>query len=220
MLSGIGRKSGPQSVQEGLRGRFSEVFDIDIVLGYKMAEFFDFCRYLTLYGYKADGFDGKLSSPEKLARNQVGNCWDQTELQREWFEKHDYEVRTYLLYYYIRDDFCPSHSILVFRGGARWYWFEPMFARNRKDSVDDWTSVEYAGIHEYESERELLADFRRVFALNGQKTGRLPKILEEKRWALYEYTKPKYGISDAEFYEHCREGRKIDFLSECGIIEQ
>lgn len=239
-MVGMVRKSGSQSVQESLEGRFANVFDIDIVLSYKMAEFFDFCQYLTFYGYKADGFEGRLSSPEELVRNHVGNCWDQTELQRRWFEAHGYEVKTYLLYYYIRDDFCPSHSILVFRGKGldgdlggngedlgsfiglkhvdspsslkegKWYWFEPMFSRNRDDAADDWPGVEYAGIHEYKSERELLADFRRVFGLNGQRTGKLPEKLEEKRWALYEYMKPEFGITDWEFYDHCRKGRKVE----------
>lgn len=238
-LGGIVRKSALLGAQEGLEGHFANVFDIDIVLGYKMAEFFDFCRYLTFYGYKADGFEGKLSAPEELVRNHVGNCWDQTELQREWFEKHGHEVKIYLLYYYVRDDLCPSHSILAFRGKSsdfggedgtkkglkqgfrdgfkegKWYWFEPMFGRSQGDSGDG-LGVEYAGIHEYDSERELLADFWRVFGLNGQRTGKLPEKLEKERWALYEYERPEYGISDVEFYNHCRMGRKIE-VGELGI---
>lgn len=193
-------KNGLVGALEALRGRFDRVFDIDIVLAYEFAVFFDFCRYLGYFGYKADGFAGRLQSPRELVRHHVGNCWDQTELQRWWFENRGYSVQTYLLYYYLTDDCCPSHSILAYRDGDEWCWFEPMFCG---------TAVEYCGVHRYVDEDELLKDLRRVFALNGQQTGRLPEELEEKRWALYEYTRPEYGVSDTEFYNHCREGRKL-----------
>ena len=200
--AGMASKNGLVGALEALRDRFRGVFDIDIVLGYEFAEFFDFCQYLGYFGYNAGGFAGKLQSPVELVQHHVGNCWDQTELQREWFEERGYDVRTYLLYYYLTDDCCPSHSILVYQDGDAWCWFEPMFCG---------TKVEYSGVHRYESEEELLQDLKRVFALNGQRTGMLPKKLEDERWALYEYTRPKYGISDEEFYNHCRTGRKCSF---------
>lgn len=180
---------------EILRERFEKVFDIDIVLGYDFWGFFDFCRYLCYFGYQANGFAGILQSPEELVKHHVGNCWDQTELQRMWFEKHNYEVKTYLLYYYLSDENCPSHSILIYEDTGIWFWFEPMFCG---------TEVEYSGVHKYGTEKELLDDFRRVFAKNGQKTGFLPRKLEKQKWNLYRYDCPKYGLSDTEFYRHCR----------------
>jgi len=182
--------------------RFEKVRDLETVLKYDFEEFFEFCQFLCLYGYRAEGFAGRLQSPEELVQRQVGNCWDQTELQREWFERHGYEVWTYLLYYYVTDDFCPSHSILAYRENGKWVWFEPMFCG---------TAVEYLGVHRYESEAELLEDLRRVFALNGQKSGMLPDKLEDERWVLYEYTRPEYGVGDVEFYEHCRRGRRFRY---------
>jgi len=180
--------------------RFKDTRDLGMVLKCDFEEFFDFCQYLGYFGYKAEGFAGRLQSPEELVRHQVGNCWDQTELQREWFETHGYKVWTYLLYYYLTDDCCPSHSILAYQDGDEWCWFEPMFCG---------TAVEYSGVHRYASEDEMLEDLRRVFAMNEQRMGVLPEKLEGNRWALYEYTRPEYGVFDKEFYDHCREGRKL-----------
>lgn len=193
-------KNGPVGALEALQGRFGDVFDVDIVLGYDFAEFFDFCQFLGYYGYKPRGFEGKLQSPRELVAHQVGNCWDQTELQREWFERHGYQIKTYLLYYYLNDDCCPSHSILTYRDDrGEWCWFEPMLCG---------TAVEYSGIHRYASEAELLQDFQQIFARFGQKSGLLPERLQAGKWSLYEYERPKYGISDSEFYAHCRRGKR------------
>lgn len=193
-------KNGSVGALEALQGHFGNVFDIDIVLGYDFEDFFEFCQYLCCDGYKADGFAGRLQSPEELVRHHVGNCWDQTELQREWFNRHGYRINTYLLYYYLRDDCCPSHSILTYEENGAWCWFEPMFCG---------TAVEYSGVRKYASIVELLEDFKRVFALNGQKMGMLPQDLDESSWSLYEYDKPMYGINDKKFYDYCRSGRKI-----------
>lgn len=193
-------KSGSVRAMEALRSHFGGIFDINSVFGYKFDEFFAFCQYLGYYGYIAGGVEGKLQSPEEFIRHKKGNCWDQTELQREWFERRGYQVKTYLLYYYLRDDYCPSHSILTYLDEDRWCWFEPMFYG---------AAVEYSGVHKYFREEELLEDFKRVFALNGQRSEMLPDKIDETRWSLYEYERPSYGISDVEFYEHCRKGKRI-----------
>lgn len=194
------RKNGPESILKALQGRFGAVFDIDTVLQYNFADFFDFCRYLGYYGYKPDGFDGRLQAPADFVKHHIGNCWDQTELQREWFKRHGYDFKTYFLYYYIRDDFCPSHSILAYRENGKWYWFEPMFYGADED---------YVGVHEYMNENELLTDFRAKFLHYGQQTGLLPHKIDNGGGSLYEYSRPEYGISDVEFYNFCRTGRKI-----------
>lgn len=73
-IVGMTSKNGLGSALEALRGRFDEIFDIDIVLGYEFADFFDFCQYLGYFGYNAEGFAGKLQSPTELVRHHVGNC--------------------------------------------------------------------------------------------------------------------------------------------------
>ncbi len=115
------------------------------VLAMDEASFFGFCQrwgyfYYCRDGYKAEGqTEARLQSPAEFLEHRVGNCWDMTELARVWLKNHYDEVKTFLLYYYIDDDNCPSHSISAYRGGGDyWYWFEPMFHG---------TKVEYLGIH-------------------------------------------------------------------------
>lgn len=141
-----------------------------------------------------------LQSPVELLENQIGICWDQTELQRAWFASQGIPTATYFLYYYLSDDNCPSHSILTFMQNGKPHWFEPMFKN---------TKVYYTGIHSYDSLEQLLADFRTVFIRNGQASGILPTDFHLKNIELYRYDRPTYGISGNEFYNHCRTGDKI-----------
>lgn len=200
--SDIPQKNGPMSALEALQGRFESVFDINTVLQYNFADFFDFCRYLGYYGYKTDGFDGRLQAPGEFVRHHLGNCWDQTELQREWFNQHSKKTRTFLLYYYLSDDFCPSHSILTYQEDGKCCWFEPMCYGKGEN---------YIGIHEYSDENALLSDFRTIFERFGRQTGTLPGEMNNDKWSLYRYDQPRYGISDVEFYQHCQKGDKYEF---------
>lgn len=173
--------------------------------------FFEFCRNLE-YGW-ADQ-DGKrhhgvndnryyLQSPADLLESRIGICWDQTELQRAWFETHGYEVKTYLLYYELSEDCWPSHSILVYRDAGKFCWFEPMFNGEK---------VYYCGIHKYDSLNELLGKLRTNFTKNAQAMELLSQYPELSRFQLYEYERPTYGLNDQEFYRHCLRGRRIELL--------
>ena len=199
-VPGMLPKNSSLSVLEALKSRFDDVFDIDSVFAYDFAEFFNFCRYLGYYGYSPKGFRGRLQSPAEFVEHHLGNCWDQTELQREWFALHHQKTQTFLLYYYVSDDFCPSHSILTYQKDGKWHWFEPMCYGKGED---------YVGIHEYVNKNALLSDFRAVFGRFGQQNGVIPEEIIDDKWSLYQYDRPKYGISDEEFYRHCRTGRKI-----------
>ena len=35
-----------------------------------------------------------LEEPNDLIKTKVGNCWDQTEFEREWFIKNNYKTKT------------------------------------------------------------------------------------------------------------------------------
>ena len=142
-----------------------------------------------------------LQSPIDLLENKIGVCWDLTELYRSYFQRIITEFSTYLLYYYIDDNSCPSHSILVYHKKNKVCWFEPMFKNEKYD---------YSGIHEYDSIEELLKDFKNKFIENGIIQGILPKEIKENKFNCYKYSEPKYHLKENEFYNHCREGIKIE----------
>lgn len=173
-----------------------------------LPEFFDFCRNLE-YGWvdakgrKHHGPNNSpeyhLQTPDETLQRQIGICWDQTELQRAWFTARNYETTSYLLFYQLEESW-PSHSILVYREGHQYCWFEPMF---------NTTAIYYCGIHKYDSLEELLNHFRTKFVRNGRDSGFLPAEFEFDKLKLYAYDKPTFGITDTEFFTHCQRGTKL-----------
>lgn len=174
-------------------------------------DLYDFCQNIT-YGwidrvgqkhYEPNSSEEYfLQSPGEVLQNKIGICWDQTELQRAWFVAHGYDVKTYFLYYYINDNNCPSHSIMVFRDGNKYCWFEPMFQTTKLYAL-------YSGIHKYDTLEGLLERFYTRFMQHCREMRWLSGRFNFENVELYEYNRPEYGISGVEFYDHCRTGRKI-----------
>ena len=133
-----------------------------------------------------------LQSPREVIKNKIGVCWDQVELERYFFRGNDWNIKTYFIVHY-DDDKCPTHTFLTYEKNDKFYWFEHSWER-------------FKGIHEYNAERDLLLDIKDKFIryeLNNQ--------YNTKNLVLYEYKKPKYHISTKEFYNHCENGKYIDF---------
>ena len=136
--------------------------------------------------------DYMLQSPSEIISNKVGVCWDQVELERNYFKGNDWNIKTYFIVHYDGDR-CPTHTFLTYKKNNKYYWFEHSWERFR-------------GIHEYNSEKDLLLDVRDKFIkyeLNNQ--------YENENLVLREYKKPKYHISVQDFYNYCDDGRYIDF---------
>jgi len=147
-----------------------------------------------VYHYDDNDFNNKwfddymLESEEDILKTLYGNCWDQVELERYWFEKNGYEVKT--IYQMVKLDYnnnYPTHSFLIFRdkeGG--WNWFENSDFENR-------------GIHKFDSIDELLKyqynkylEFLRTFNISDDE---INKII------FTEFTKPNSNISASDYLE-------------------
>lgn len=133
-----------------------------------------------------------LASPNEVVRNKIGICWDQVELERYYFKANTWNVKTYFIVHYDGDQ-CPSHTFLTFEKNHKFYWFE-----------HSWEI--FRGIHEYHTRKDLLLDVRNKFIEH-----ELHYQYVQKQLVLYEYRKPKFHISVQDFYQHCDEGRTIDF---------
>ena len=67
----------------------------------------------------------RLSSPKRLIEVKYGNCYDQVELERDWFCKHGYDCRTFYICFVGPYDGCYSnHAFLVFENSGKYYSFE------------------------------------------------------------------------------------------------
>lgn len=149
------------------------------------------------FSFNSDDLNYHLQTPEETLNRKIAICWDKTEVLRYYFESNDYEVHTYFIYLYITDDYCPSHSIIAYKNENKYIWFEP----NKP--------INFEGIREYETEEDLIRDLERCFLANGFLNDFFNKDNDLKKLVCYEYSKPKFHIRGSEFYNHCRNGRKL-----------
>ncbi len=133
-----------------------------------------------------------LQSPEQLISSGSGVCWDMTELERDWFAKHNYNFKVFfMMFVKDTDNNLPTHTFLAFEDQGKWYWFEHSFGEQR-------------GIHEYPSLEELIVDVKKK-QLDYAIKNRGASIDDYKDLKVCEYELPVYGSSAAEFM------RKMNF---------
>lgn len=155
-----------------------------------------------VYSYEDADFDEKwfneyiLESYEDVLRTMHGNCWDQVEFERYWFEKNGYEVKTiYTMVELNYDNNYPTHSFLIFKDKDNsWNWFENADFVNR-------------GIHKFDSIDELLnyqydnyIKFLKTFNISDDE---IEKII------YTEYDKPKSNISASDYLKYVVDSKQI-----------
>jgi len=137
-----------------------------------------------------------LESKNDLLKNLYGNCWDQVELERDWFLKNGYEIKT--IYEMVKldyDNVYPTHSFLIYKDKDCWYWFENSDFDNR-------------GIHKFNTLDDLLnyqykkyVEFLKSFNITDEE---LEKII------VTEFDKPKEHISAEEYLNHVINSQQIN----------
>ena len=131
-----------------------------------------------------------LQHPKDIIKNKIGVCWDQVELERYYFKGNDWNIKSYFIVHYDNDK-CPTHTFLTFEKNNKYYWFEHAWERFR-------------GIHEYQTQKELLFDVKNKFIKY-----ELNNNYEKNNLIIYNYKKPKYHLNTQEFYRHCESGHHI-----------
>ena len=131
-----------------------------------------------------------LQDPKEIIKNKIGVCWDQVELERYYFKGNDWNIKSYFIVHYDNDK-CPTHTLLTFEKNNKYYWFEHAWERFR-------------GIHEYQTQKELLFDVKNKFIKY-----ELNNNYEKNNLIIYNYKKPKYHLNTQEFYRHCESGHHI-----------
>lgn len=137
-----------------------------------------------------------LENSEEILKNLYGNCWDQVELEREWFLKNGYEVET--IYEMVKLDYeneYPTHSFLIYKDkNDEWCWFENADFNNRGiyrfNSFDDLLN------YQYKKYVELL----KTFNISNEE---INKIIITK------FNKPKEHISAPDYLNHTINSTRI-----------
>lgn len=132
-----------------------------------------------------------LQSPDELLKTKCGVCWDQVELERFLFAKNEIHSKTFFIYI-LDGDMLPSHTFLTYENDNKYYWFEHSWKK-------------YKGIHEYNTESQLLLDIINKFRNDHKEVSKNAPLY------LYEYQKPKEHIKCNEFYKYIETQNKIEF---------
>ena len=170
-------------------------------------ELFDFMNNNIKYGFL--GSDNKvyfddsdwldkfvLQSIDDILSTKVGNCFDQVELERDWFNKHNYKFNIY--FQRIEVDYTnpyPMHTFLVYENNNKYYWFENAWSDNK-------------GIHEFDNLEDLFKDVYDK-SINLYKNYNISDE-EMEKYSLYILEKPIYHSSALEYIEFCSKMTKIN----------
>lgn len=120
-----------------------------------------------------------LQSPEELLKSGYGICYDQVELERYWFCKHNYKVFTYYTPYH-------NHAFLIYKDGSNYYAFER-------------TIKKYNGIYQASSLDDAITNYKR-------KQLQYTSILDID---LYPYEKISFGCNVYEFIDEVTKEKRL-----------
>lgn len=87
-----------------------------------------------------------VQTGENVWKTNIGTCWDQVEMERVWFENHNFNFKTYFFWFNTEKDL-PTHTILVYKENDKYFWFENAFENQR-------------GIHQFNSLTNLLKNVK------------------------------------------------------------
>lgn len=137
----------------------------------------------------------KLSCPEKLIQVGYGHCFDQVELERDWFSRNGYSFKTYyIMFAFDEPNDYSTHTFLIYEENGEWKIFEHADYFNK-------------GIHKFATlEEALLFEMNHHIEVNRKYN----EINEEvvKRLRVVEYTRPVENVDFQGFIDNVVETGK------------
>lgn len=131
-----------------------------------------------------------LCDKDRLLKYKYGNCYDQVELEKDWFKSNNYEFKTFFIYYDLNfeNDYF-THTYLAYKENDKWYYFEHADYNNR-------------GIHEFNSLNELKEFQKNKFIEFNKASGRKINEKINSKIKIVEYNITNHNINCDEFYEY------------------
>ena len=144
----------------------------------------------------------KLKSGIDIIKSGYGHCFDQVEVERDWFTKHHYKYKTFFIIFelnYKNSYTCHTYLAYQDKKNNTWNWFEHADESNK-------------GIHTYQSLNELIYSQKEKH-IEYNKNINLPITKEIINTIhIYEYTPPIINSSNQEFLDNIFE-KGIDITS-------
>lgn len=130
-----------------------------------------------------------LCDKERILKTGYGTCWDQVELERDFFKSHGYEFKTFFIWFlFDYENNYLTHSYLVYKRNNKYYYFENSDTENR-------------GIYCFNSYKEAITYQMNKHIKTNKKYGN--KINNEilKHLNIVEYKNTRLGMNQKEFIE-------------------
>lgn len=131
----------------------------------------------------------RLSSVDSLIEVCYGHCFDQVELERDWFSKHGFKFKTYyMMFLFDYPNEYSTHTFLIYEQNSKWWIFEHSDYLER--GILEFNSLEEA--LRYKMNRHI--DYNRKYN----------KVAHDeiKHLKVYEYGKPMTGSTFKEFIDN------------------
>ena len=138
-----------------------------------------------------------LANKDKVLKYGVGQCFDQTELERAWFREHNYEYKTIFIWFlFDYEKTYPTHSYLIYKDNDKYCYFEHADEMNK-------------GIYKFDSYIDAIKYQMNKHIDYTEKNGNIVDNEIIKHLHIYEYDEPKSNISFDEFIDHILESKEI-----------
>lgn len=129
----------------------------------------------------------KLRSVEEMLKDGVGHCYDQVEIERNWFTKNDFQVKTFWISAYQEEieNSGFSHTYLIYKDNDVWKLFEHADASSR-------------GIYAFKTIRDAVkwqSEHQIKFAES------CIKSLSQYTTCIKEYSKPPINVNMQEYLQ-------------------
>lgn len=143
----------------------------------------------------------KLNNVKDILINGYANCFEQTEIERDWFSNNNYEYKTYFIIFLLDyENSYACHTYLAYKENNKWYHFENADESNK-------------GIHEYKDLNSLImSQKKKLIEYNKNQGLKINKEIIDKIH-IFEYNKPKNNLNFNEFIDNILDNGK-DIIGE------
>ena len=138
-----------------------------------------------------------LCDKERILKYGLGTCWDQVELERFWFSEHNYNFKTFFIWFNFQEkNNYITHTYLVYEKNNKYYYFEHADMSNK-------------GIKEFDSYEDAINYQMNNHIKFNKECGLTINDDTIKHIQVMEFNNPKYGCDMNEYLNNIIFNSKI-----------
>ena len=181
---------------------------------HNMCKFTPTCSNYAIESYQTYGFfKGTYLTIKRLLKCGYGTCWDQVELERDWFINNDYECKTFFIWFcFSTSNNYVTHTYLVYKDKKteKYCYFEHSDGANK-------------GIKEFDSYKDAILYQMEKYIDFNRSVGNLINEDILSHLQVYEFEIKKYGCSQYEYMENILNSKLVydnnKFVTEINVCK-